>query len=100
MVADYSFIEKLFEFLQINIKTDLNDFLHGTSVGRWKRDKIFGLKLSEQVRSLALTYGYQKSDMDNKSNPFWPYYTRSAQIIHRNKKVARSFLYALKKQLT
>ena len=67
-------------FIQISdfIGSSKNEFdtnyLHGRSILKWKNDRLFGFRPSEEVIQLAETFGYKRSELINKGSLFWPVY--------------------------
>ena len=81
MVASVDSLNPILSFCEV--KTDLIDrnYLHQKALQKWKKDKLFGFKLSKEGSELAKKYGYLEEDLQNNENILWPL-VRSVSRIH------------------
>ncbi|HKP95569.1 MAG TPA: sulfotransferase [Fibrobacteria bacterium] len=59
--------------------------LHRDALSKWKKDKRFGFILAEPVKQFARSFGYTDFELDNTSNPGWPFYEFLARISYKAK---------------
>ena len=93
MVNDTSCLKEVFEFIGLT-ENYTNGYLHSNSIEKWNKDKLFGFKLSEEVKNLAEKFGYSRKEMDNDSSIFWPIYRHVPHNIYRNwKRIKRTLRF-------
>lgn len=82
MVKSSSSLKKIFDFIGVTEAGRLEGYLHNKSLEKWKSDKLYGFKLSEEVVTLAEKFGYSRDDIANESNIFWPLYMHTQSSIN------------------
>lgn len=97
MVNDSSCLKKVFKFIGTTEDYN-NDYLHARSIGKWKKDKFYGFKLSEEVINLAEKYGYSRQELikNNNKKRFWLFYRYLLRSIHKSMKPIKSTLRPIK----
>jgi hypothetical protein len=94
MIRDPTCITKVHQFIGV---TDYDDaYLHRRSLGKWKRDRLYGFQLSEKVTNLAQQYGYSEYDMANDGHLLWPLHRQTSRWFHHRMGPAKPVLRALK----
>ncbi len=83
MVSDLAIMKEVFEFIGIRGYEAENDYLHRNSISKWKIDKLYGFRLSDEVVALAKEYGYIKDEMSNRSYLLWPIYRNVSCGIYK-----------------
>lgn len=85
MVSSLGCMDRIFSFCNVDMNDADFNYLHTGSIAKWKQDKLYGFALSDEVVSLAETYGYKKEDLINGSNILWPAYRNLLSIVKKMK---------------
>ncbi len=72
MVSSLQYLEPVFNFCGVSGSTTDNTYMHSKSIAKWKNDALFGFSLSPETINLAERYGYQRGELSNHTNLFWP----------------------------
>ena len=83
MVKRSSCLKKVFDFIGVTETDGFEGYLHSKSLEKWKQDKLYGFKLSEEVTALAKKYGYTSDELSNESNIFWFLYKMAPRSIYK-----------------
>ena len=70
LVSDQNTIADILRFVQT--EGDFNFGLHQQSVQKWRQDRRFGFRLSNDAIELAKSFGYSEETMVNQSTLDWP----------------------------
>jgi hypothetical protein len=91
IIQNLSSLKPILAFMETHEDEIRKDYLHSLSVQKWKKDRAFGFRLSQDVIELAEKFDYSLFEMDNKGNPFWPVYKylfRALYLLRRSLKIA------------
>lgn len=77
LVSDQKTITDILQFVQT--EGDFNFGLHQQSVQKWRQDRSFGFRLSDEAIELAKSFGYSEEAMVNRSTLDWPLRRRLAR---------------------
>lgn len=75
-----------------------SDYLHGGSLGRWRRDARYGFRLDDDVLSLARSYGYSEAELSNEARGPWPLYRRLIRWPYRAVRPAKLLVREARKR--
>ena len=79
MISNPSTLNDEFEFIGQNGNLNKQSYFHKKSISKWRKDKLFGFRLADDVIDLAKDYGYKDEDMQNEATGLWPYYKMIAR---------------------
>ena len=91
IIQDLSSLKPILAFMGTHEDEISKDYLHRLSVQKWKRDRTFSFRLSQDVIVLAEKFGYGQSEMDNEGKLFWQTYKylfRTLYLLRRSLKIA------------
>jgi hypothetical protein len=71
---------RVLEFLGQPPVPDAEQFVHGHSLQRWRKDPWFGFRLHPRIEQLAVSFGYGPDDLTNQSYPLWSLYRVGSQL--------------------
>lgn len=83
LVRDVSCLEPVLNFIDVKASDNLRSYMHMKSVQKWRNDRFYGFRLSEEVTQLAEKFGYGRDELENESSTFWPLYKDASRSIHR-----------------
>ena len=89
MTSSLEYLEPVFDFCEVTASAADKNYLHQKSLYKWKDDTQFGFTLSDEAIELAVKYGYQREELVNEPNLFWPVVSklsRSAYIVEKSLK--------------
>lgn len=69
MVSSLETMKPVFRFCDVTAGTTDEDYLHQKSLQKWKSDKGFGFRLSDETIALSAKYGYQPDELANATHP-------------------------------
>lgn len=72
MVSSLSQMKPVLEFCSAADCDQDSAYLHSRSLSKWKTDRLFGFSLAPEVLDLAERYGYDRAELQNSPNRFWP----------------------------
>lgn len=96
MVNDITCLKEILAFIGVMEKQVDKNFFHNNSKGKWKNDRSYVFKLSDEVASLAEIYGSTREDMTNDGNSYWFINRDLSRSFFRNSMRIRSTLKTLK----
>ncbi len=83
MVSDKSCLSDVFKFIDVP-ESDVDwNYLHRKSIAKWQKEKRYGFQLADEVIRISEYFGFDKSEMHNDRNFYWPYYKYLAKIIYK-----------------
>lgn len=91
IIQDLSSLKPILAFMGTHEDEISKDYMHSRSVQKWKRDKAFGFKLSEDVVNLAKEFGYTRSQMINAGTLIWPIYKYVMKVHYLGIRKIKSF---------
>jgi hypothetical protein len=98
IVDDISCLNEILAFIGVTEKQVDKNYFHSKSKGKWKKDRSYGFKLSDEVATLAEKYGFRREDMTNDGNSFWFINRDLSRSIYRNTRRIRSTLSTLNRK--
>jgi hypothetical protein len=83
--------QPVFDFCNVRCEVVDRNYIHRRSISKWKNDRSFGFRLSEEGVALACEYGYKPEDLmnANASYPMWPAYREMARATYKVRIIAR-----------
>lgn len=86
IVQDTKPLKKVFEFVGVP-ESSIKSHLHSRSVQKWRRDRIYGFQLAQEVQCLGNRFEYNYDEMHNSLNRtkklVWPPYKYSQRLGHK-----------------
>jgi hypothetical protein len=77
-----SFMQPVFDFCDVKQQEIESNFLHRKSIAGWKKDSFYGFSLADDVRQLAVRYGYSEEELANENSVYWPTYRYVSRYVH------------------
>ena len=84
MVTSLRYLKPVFDFCDVKISEAEQDYLHPKSILKWKGDHLYGFSLSDEVITLAQSFGYHKKDLTNKRFMLWPVYRELSRAAYKS----------------
>jgi len=83
-------LRPVFDFCEAKDTSNLQNYFHKKSIGRWKHDRLFGFSLSADTVALAESYGYLRRDLINSNGTaIWPTYRELVRLGYKTKDFSR-----------
>jgi len=98
LVENTDCLEPVYKFIGIDDYQTDKIYFHSQSIGKWKKDRYFGFRLSKEVLTLSEKFGYERQALLNKEKFLWPYYKWLARGVNRITYPLRTVLLNVKKK--
>jgi hypothetical protein len=82
IIRSPSHMQPIFDFCNIQHEKTAASLLHQNSVHGWRKDKLYGFNLADEVIYLAKTYGYAEAELLNQRTFLWPIYRDLSRYSH------------------
>ena len=66
-------LEKIHNFIELDVDLNKYKFFHSKSVQKWKKDKRYGFQLNQSVKEFAYRFGYKEQNLANETNYMWTF---------------------------
>jgi len=84
LISHHSELDKVYEFIQYQqSEQSIKKILHAKSLNKWRGDKLFGFKLSQDVIEQAEIFGYDRNELSNSSSFTWPVYREFMRMRYK-----------------
>lgn len=83
MVSSVQYLQPVLDFCGATIGEEKAGFFHSRSVAKYRADRRFGFRLSDDIAAIARAYGYAKEDLANDHWMFWPLYRSASRFAYR-----------------
>lgn len=99
LVTDRRIIKRLCALAGIQWMPNIGRGLRASSVQKWRDDKMFGFRPSEEVINFAQDLGYPYLEMSSSKKVGWPVYREIIKAAHRGAKFIRPIKQTVKAAL-
>lgn len=74
IISSLDYMKPIFDFCNIKNWEGEDEFLHPRSISEYRRNRLYGFNLANEIIQLAELYGYARSELLHKNSFLWPAY--------------------------